>query len=63
MSCISTPDRLSRTGRDHGIEMKDETAIQLGLGHESKPGSSGWQLRIGEVGGGGLGLYVLYFCT
>ena len=31
MSCISAPDGLIRTGRDHGNETKDETAIQLRL--------------------------------
>ena len=29
MSCIFASDGLIKTGRDHGKEMKNETAIQL----------------------------------
>ena len=36
------PDGLIRTGRDQGIEMKDETAIQLRLDQKLNPGPSGW---------------------
>ena len=33
------PDGLIRTSRDHGNEVKDETAIQLRLDQESNPGT------------------------
>ena len=43
MSYISAPVGLIRTGRDHGNEMTDETAIQLRLNREWNPGPSGWK--------------------
>ena len=44
-SCISAPDGLIRTGRDHGNEMKDETAIQLRLDQELNLGPIGFQAQ------------------
>ena len=43
MSCVSAPVGLIRTVRDHGNEMKVETAIQLRLDRELNPGPSGWK--------------------
>ena len=40
---LTAPDGLIRTGRDHGNEMKDETAIQLRLDRELNLGYSGWK--------------------
>ena len=34
---------LNRTGRDHGNERMNETAIQLWLDEELNPGPSGWK--------------------
>ena len=40
------PDRLIRTSRDHGNEMKDETTIQLRLDRESNMKLSGWKPSV-----------------
>ena len=42
-SCISATNGLTRTGRDHGNEMMDETAIRLRLDRELNTGPSGWK--------------------
>ena len=41
--CISAPDGLITTGRDHGYEMMDETAVHLKLDPELNPGPGGWK--------------------
>ena len=45
MSYISSPDGVIRTGRDHGNEMKDETAR---LDWELNPVPSGW-ITFGNI--------------
>ena len=52
MSCIFAPDGLIRTGKDHGNEMMDETAIKLRLERELNPGPSGWKHATTELAPG-----------